>query len=106
GKGQATLRKGDNLAEAWRAVGGQPSIVEAFIGFEREISVVAARSHDGRIACFDVTENEHRNHILKVSRAPADVTPAVAVEARRIAERLGETFGDVGLLAGEMFVLR
>ncbi len=106
GKGQATLRAGDNPAAAWRAVGGQPSIVEAFITFEREISVVAARSHDGRIACFEVTENEHRNHILKVSRAPAEVTPAVAAEARRIAERIAEAFGYVGVLAVEMFVVR
>jgi 5-(carboxyamino)imidazole ribonucleotide synthase len=106
GKGQATLRAGDNPAAAWRAVGGQPSIVEAFIGFEREISVVAARSHDGRIACFEVTENEHRNHILKVSRAPAEVTPAVAAEARRIAERIAEAFDYVGVLAVEMFVVR
>jgi 5-(carboxyamino)imidazole ribonucleotide synthase len=106
GKGQATLRAGDNPATAWRAVGGQPSIVEAFIGFEREISVVAARSHDGRIACFDVTENEHRNHILKVSRVPAEVTPAVAAEARRIAERIAEAFSYVGVLAVEMFVVR
>jgi 5-(carboxyamino)imidazole ribonucleotide synthase len=106
GKGQATLRAGDNPAVAWRAVGGQPSIVEAFIGFEREISVVAARSHDGRIACFDVTENEHRDHILKISRAPAQVTVAVAAEARRIAERIAEAFGYVGVLAVEMFVVR
>jgi 5-(carboxyamino)imidazole ribonucleotide synthase len=106
GKGQATLRAGDNPAAAWRTVGGQPSIVEAFIGFEREISVVAARSHDGRIACFDVTENEHRDHILKVSRAPAQVTPAVANEARRIAERIAEAFAYVGVLAVEMFVVR
>jgi 5-(carboxyamino)imidazole ribonucleotide synthase len=106
GKGQATLHAGDNPATAWRAVGGQPSIVEAFITFEREISVVAARSHDGRIACFEVTENEHRNHILKVSRAPAEVTPAVAAEARRIAERIAEAFEYVGVLAVEMFVVR
>jgi 5-(carboxyamino)imidazole ribonucleotide synthase len=106
GKGQATLHAGDNPATAWRAVGGQPSIVEAFITFEREISVVAARSHDGRIACFEVTENEHRNHILKVSRAPAKVTAAVAAEARRIAERVAEAFEYVGVLAVEMFVVR
>ena len=53
-----------------------------------------------------VTENEHRDHILKVSRAPAEVTPAVAAEARRIAERIAEAFGYVGVLAVEMFVVR
>jgi 5-(carboxyamino)imidazole ribonucleotide synthase len=106
GKGQATLRKGDDPAAAWRAVGGQPSIIEAFVGFEREISVVAARGHDGRIECFDVTENEHRDHILKISRVPADVPPSVAAEALRVAARIAEAFGYVGVLAVEMFVVR
>ena len=71
GKGQAALRKDTDLPSAWREIGGQPSIVEAFVPFEREISVVAARGRDGRIECFDVTENEHRDHILKTSRVPA-----------------------------------
>jgi 5-(carboxyamino)imidazole ribonucleotide synthase len=105
GKGQATLHPGDDPATAWRAIGGQPSIVEAFVRFEREISVVAARGHDGRIECFEVTENQHRDRILKVSRVPAKVTPAVAAEARRIAETIAEAFGYVGVLAVEMFVI-
>lgn len=106
GKGQATLRSGDDAAAAWAAVGGQPSIVEAHVSFEREISMVAARGGDGRIACFDVAENEHSRHILKVSRVPAEVTPAVAVEARRIAGGIAEAFDYVGVLAVEMFVVR
>jgi 5-(carboxyamino)imidazole ribonucleotide synthase len=105
GKGQATLRPDDDAAAAWAAIGGQPSIVEAYIPFEREISMVAARGHDGRIACFDVAENEHRNHILKISRVPAEVTPAVAAEARRIAEEIAQAFDYVGVLAVEMFVV-
>src|SRR5207245_10671175 len=86
--------------------GGAASILEAFVPFEREISVVAARGRDGRIACFDVTENEHRDHILKVARAPAEVTSAVAAEAQRIAERIAGAFDYVGVLAVEMFVVR
>jgi 5-(carboxyamino)imidazole ribonucleotide synthase len=105
GKGQAALRTGDDAAAAWTAVGRQPVIVEAFVPFEREISVVAARDRDGRIQCFDVAENEHANHILKVSRVPAGVTPAVADEALRIAETIAEAFGYVGVLAVEMFVV-
>ncbi len=89
----------------WRDVGGQPSIVEAFVPFEREISVVAARSADGRVECFDVTENEHRDHILKVSRVPAAITPEVAAEARRVAETIAKAFDYVGVLAIEMFVV-
>jgi 5-(carboxyamino)imidazole ribonucleotide synthase len=105
GKGQATLYAGDDPAAAWRAVGAQPAILEAFIPFRREISVIAARGHHGRIECFDVAENEHRNHILKISRVPADVTETVAAEARRIAGRIAEAFAYVGVLAVEMFVV-
>jgi 5-(carboxyamino)imidazole ribonucleotide synthase len=66
---------------------------------------VAARGRDGRIESFDVTENEHRDHILKTSRVPAAVTAMVAQEARRIAERIAEAFNYVGVLAVEMFVV-
>ena len=48
-----------------------PCILEGFIDFEREVSVVAARGRDGKVECFEVTENEHRDHILKISRVPA-----------------------------------
>jgi 5-(carboxyamino)imidazole ribonucleotide synthase len=106
GKGQALIRDGADPAVAWEDVGAQPSIVEAFVPFEREISLVAARGRDGQIETFDVTENEHRDHILKVSRVPAEVTAAVAAEARRIAETLAAAFDYVGVLAVEMFVVR
>lgn len=105
GKGQATLRSGDDAMAAWAAVGGQPSIVEAYVPFEREISMVAARGRDGKIECFDVVENQHSSHILKVSRIPAEVTPAVAKEARRIVCLIAEAFAYVGVLAVEMFVV-
>jgi 5-(carboxyamino)imidazole ribonucleotide synthase len=105
GKGQATLRPGDDAMAAWAGLGRQPVIVETFVPFEREISVVAARDRDGRIECFDVAENEHSSHILKVSRVPADVTPAVSDEARRIAARIAAAFEFVGVLAVEMFVV-
>ncbi len=105
GKGQARLDPDDDPAVAWRAIGGQPAILEAFVRFEREISVVAARGHDGRIECFDLAENEHRDRILKVSRVPAAVTPAVEAEAQRIAKLISEAFSYVGVLAVEMFVV-
>ena len=73
--------------------------------FEREVSVIAARGHDGAVACFDVTENEHRDHILKLSRVPADCRQPAAREARRIAETIAQKFAYVGVLAVEMFVL-
>ena len=105
GKGQSMIENGSDPAAAWRTVGGQACILEAFVPFEREVSVVAARSHDGTVECFDVTENEHRDHILKISRVPARVSDAAAAEARRIAETIARKFGYVGVLAVEMFVL-
>ena len=105
GKGQATLRAGEDAAAVWRLLGGQAAIVEAEIAFEREISMVAARGHDGRIECFDVAENEHKDRILKVSRVPADVLEGVAAEAQRIASHIAEAFDYVGVLAVEMFVV-
>jgi 5-(carboxyamino)imidazole ribonucleotide synthase len=106
GKGQARIDPGTDLARAWQEIGAHPSIVESFVPFEREISVIAARAHDGAIECFDVVENQHRDHILKISRVPAEVSPAVAAEARRIAETIAATFAYVGVLAVEMFVVR
>ena len=106
GKGQATIRNGTDPEAAWREVGGQPCILEAYVPFEREVSMIAARAPDGTIECFDVTENQHRDHILKVSRVPADLSEAAARQARHIAETIAEKFGYVGVLAVELFVLR
>jgi 5-(carboxyamino)imidazole ribonucleotide synthase len=106
GKGQATIRDGADPQAAWRAVGGQPCILEAFVPFDREVSVVAARGADGAVECFDVTENEHRDHILKTAKVPAALPPAAADEARRIAATIAERFNYVGVLAVEMFVAR
>jgi 5-(carboxyamino)imidazole ribonucleotide synthase len=105
GKGQATIRETTDPGEAWEDIGGQPAILEAFVPFEREVSVIAARGADGAMACFDVTENRHRDHILHVSQAPAAVAPSVASEAQRIAETIANAVDYVGVLAVEMFVV-
>ena len=105
GKGQAIIREGDDLSRVWAELGTKSAILEAFVPFEREISVIAARSADGEVECFDVTENEHRDHILKVSRAPAAIPEALAQEARAIAEKIATALDYVGVLAVEMFVL-
>ncbi len=106
GKGQRMIGKTDDPAAAWTALAHAPSILEGFVAFEREVSVVAARSRDGHVACFDLIENEHRDHILKLSRVPAAVPAALAQEARRIAEAIAGAFDYVGVLAVEMFVVR
>jgi 5-(carboxyamino)imidazole ribonucleotide synthase len=105
GKGQAIIREGDNPDRIWADLGTKSAILEAFIPFEREISVIAARSADGVVECFDITENEHRDHILKVSRAPASIPERLAQEAREVAGKIANALGYVGVLAVEMFVL-
>lgn len=104
GKGQAMLRDAEALEAAWESLQTNSAILEEFIPFEREISVVAARSADGHVECFDVTENEHRNHILKTSRVPAAISPELAAQATGIATRIAEAFKYVGVFAVELFV--
>jgi 5-(carboxyamino)imidazole ribonucleotide synthase len=106
GKGQAIIRQGDDPGRVWAELGTKSAILEAFVPFEREISVIAARSSDGDVECFDVTENEHRDHILKISRAPAAIPDALAEEARAIAGKIATALDYVGVLAVEMFVLQ
>lgn len=106
GKGQAIIRAGDDPDKVWADLGTKSAILEAFIPFEREVSVIAARSADGHVECFDVTENEHRDHILKFSRAPAGISDALAAQARGIAETIANALNYVGVLAVEMFVVQ
>ena len=105
GKGQALIREGDNIDRIWADLGTKSAILEAFVPFEREISVIAARSASGHVECFDVTENEHSDHILKISRAPAAIPDALAKQAREVAEKIANALDYVGVLAVEMFVL-
>ena len=105
GKGQALIREGDDTDHIWAEIGTKSAILEAFIPFEREISVIAARSASGEVECFDVTENEHRDHILKTSRAPAAISDALAAQARDVAGKIATALDYVGVLAVEMFVL-
>jgi 5-(carboxyamino)imidazole ribonucleotide synthase len=105
GKGQAIIREGDDLDQVWKDLGTNSAILEAFVPFEREVSVIAARGADGHVECFDVTENEHRDHILKFSYAPANISDALAAKAREIAEKIGTALGYVGVFAVELFVV-
>jgi 5-(carboxyamino)imidazole ribonucleotide synthase len=105
GKGQSIIRAGDDPEQIWEDLATKSAILEAFIPFEREISVIAARSAGGQVECFDVTENEHADHILKTSRAPAAISDALAAQARGIAEQIATALNYVGVLAVELFVV-
>jgi 5-(carboxyamino)imidazole ribonucleotide synthase len=106
GKGQARIDRPDAAAAAWDRIGRQAAVVEAFVDFERELSVIAARGADGAFAHYDVFENAHANHILDVSTAPARVSPDVAREAVAIARAAVEALDVVGVLGVELFLTR
>jgi 5-(carboxyamino)imidazole ribonucleotide synthase len=105
GKGQAIIRAGDDPDQIWEDLATKSAILEAFIPFEREVSVIAARSAEGEVECFDVTENEHSDHILKTSRVPATISDALAAQARGVAEKIATALNYVGVLAVELFVV-
>jgi 5-(carboxyamino)imidazole ribonucleotide synthase len=109
GKGQATIRDASEADAAFAAVtgGGEgPAelILEEWVRFTLEVSVVVARTAADEVACFPVAENVHRNAILDVSIVPARIPAPVADEARRVAETMARGLEVVGLLAVEMFV--
>jgi 5-(carboxyamino)imidazole ribonucleotide synthase len=104
GKGQVRLDAGASPAEAWIAVGEAPSILESFVGFEREISVIAARGLDGAIAAYDPGENEHRGGILHRTLVPARIPAGTARDAVLVADRILTGLDYVGVIGIELFV--
>jgi 5-(carboxyamino)imidazole ribonucleotide synthase len=105
GKGQVKLPTAEaDLAAAWDKIGGAVGVLEAWVPFQMEISVLVARTVDGRTAVYDPAENIHRNHILHLSISPARISEATAAEARALALSIAEKIQLVGLLAVEMFV--
>lgn len=105
GKGQAKIMTAADADAAWHAIKGQPAILESFVNFSREVSVVAARGTDGAFVAFDVTENEHRNHILHRSVAPASLAQAASKQAIDSAARIAEALDYVGVLGVEFFAV-
>lgn len=105
GKGQAVVREGADLAAVFRSLGGQPAILEGVVPFAREVSVIAARGLDGAFAAWDVCENQHENHILSLTRAPARIRPETAAAAVEMTRRIMDALAYVGVIAVEMFVV-
>ncbi|MEZ5986810.1 MAG: 5-(carboxyamino)imidazole ribonucleotide synthase [Hyphomonas sp.] len=105
GKGQAWIRSPDDIAVAWADVGAAPCVLEAPVPFEREISVLVARSSRGETATWAPPHNVHRDGILATSTVPSGLPRAVEQAARDKAIALVDALGHVGVLALELFVL-
>jgi 5-(carboxyamino)imidazole ribonucleotide synthase len=106
GKGQVRIGAADEAEPAWQRLGRATSVLEAFVDFASEVSVVAARGVDGAFAHYGVVENRHRHHILDLTIAPADVPPPLVDEAVALARAVLESLDVVGVLCVEMFVTR
>jgi 5-(carboxyamino)imidazole ribonucleotide synthase len=105
GKGQVRLDRPEDVAAAWQGMGRPLGVLEAFVPFVKEVSVVCARTDRGEVVCYPVAENVHRRHILDVTTVPAEVGPATARRAEELARGVAEALGVVGVLAVEMFLL-
>ncbi len=104
GKGQAKIMEASQIEPAWAAMKNQPCILESFVNFEQEISVICARGGDGHFAAYEPTANIHRNHILHTSTVPAKIDQALGIEAIYVAQRLAEALDYVGVMGVEFFV--
>ena len=104
GKGQSVIRQYSDLERGWVTAAGAPSLVESFIPFTRELSIIAVRSADGDVAFYPLVENHHSEGILRFSLAPAPgVAPSVQSRAEDFAKRILDDLEYVGVLAIEFF---
>ncbi|WP_169546137.1 5-(carboxyamino)imidazole ribonucleotide synthase [Sneathiella aquimaris] len=106
GKGQVKINSATEIDKAWETLGGKASILEGFVPFELEISIVAARDIHGNVATYCPVENRHKNHILDVTIAPANILSTVSEHATELATKIVQNLDLVGLVAVEMFVAR
>jgi 5-(carboxyamino)imidazole ribonucleotide synthase len=106
GKGQVNVGAATSADEAWRQMGAPRGILEAFVDFRCEVSVVVARGADGALATYPTVENRHVNHILDTTIAPASLPPEVTRQADAIARDIATRLDLVGVLAVEMFVTK
>ena len=104
GKGQSRIAAADEARSAYAAFAHTPAILEAFVPFVCEISVIAVRGHDGSFAAFDPPENVHRHHILATSTVPATISPSLADQAIHATRLIAEALDYVGTIAVEFFV--
>ncbi|MBQ0716891.1 MAG: 5-(carboxyamino)imidazole ribonucleotide synthase [Sulfitobacter litoralis] len=106
GKGQSRLRSADDAAGALADMAGNPAVLEGFVNFTAEVSVIAARSPSGEVACFDPGENVHRDGILHTTTVPARLSAAQRMDAVLLAAKILNALDYVGVLGVELFVTR
>ena len=106
GKGQSPVEPGEDAEAAWARLGAEAGVLEVWVDFAAEISVITARAADGAQVSYPPVLNQHREHILARTIAPAPIAPELATEAVALAERIALALAVVGLLAVEMFVTR
>ncbi|NOC91676.1 MULTISPECIES: 5-(carboxyamino)imidazole ribonucleotide synthase [unclassified Ruegeria] len=104
GKGQARLRKPEDAEAALADMSGAPAILEGFVDFSHEVSIIAARGLDGQVACFDPGENVHRDGILRTTTIPARLSPAQRTDAILLAANILNALEYVGVMGVELFV--
>ncbi|MBE0413478.1 5-(carboxyamino)imidazole ribonucleotide synthase [Yoonia sp.] len=104
GKGQARIMGPDDAAAALADIEGAPAILEGFIDFSHEVSVIGARATDGSVACYDPGENLHEAGILRTTTVPARLTPALRTDAVLIAAKILNALDYVGVMGVELFV--
>lgn len=104
GKGQAKITAAGELEAAYQSIGENEAVLEAFIEFEKEVSVVCVRGQDGEFVHYGVIENEHKNHILDVSFAPAGISEKASADAVEIARTIADKFDYVGTMCVEYFL--
>jgi 5-(carboxyamino)imidazole ribonucleotide synthase len=105
GKGQFRIRSADDADAAWAALGGVPLILEAWVAFEREVSVIAVRSRSGELRTYPLVQNWHADGILSASLAPAPDAQELNAAALGHARAIGERLDYVGVFALELFVV-
>jgi 5-(carboxyamino)imidazole ribonucleotide synthase len=104
GKGQVRLKNVSDMEQAWQAMQGAPSVLEGFINFSNEVSVIAARTSDGQVACYDPGENVHREGILHSTTVPASLSAAQRMDAVLLAGQILNALDYVGVMGVELFV--
>ena len=104
GKGQARLKDASDAQTAWAGMSDAPSVLEGFVNFTKEISIIAARNPQGDVSCYDPGENVHKNGILDTTTVPANIPSSLRMDAVLLAAKILNSLDYVGVMGVELFV--